>query len=43
MAAFETQGVKPFHTIGLFLYLLKTTGFLMFSGGIEKDQLHRMG
>ena len=27
---------------GLFLYPLKTSGFLMFSGGIEKDQWHEI-
>ena len=34
--------INLFHDIGLFLYTLKTTVvfilFLMFSGGIERDQ-----
>ena len=28
---------NPFHDIGPFLYPLETSGFLMFSGGIERD------
>ena len=35
-----------FHAIDLFLYPRKhqkTRGFLMFSGGIERDQWHGMG
>ena len=38
--------IKPFHTTGLFLYAWehqKIKGFLMFSGGIERDQRHEMG
>ena len=31
----------PFHTTGLFLYPLKT-GFLMFSGGIKREDYHEM-
>ena len=41
-----TKWVNPFHAAGLFLYPLKTSGnfgFLMFSRGIEKDQLYEMG
>ena len=34
--------INLFHFIGFFLYLLKSTGFLMFSGGIERDQCHEM-
>ena len=36
----------PFHATNLFRYPLKTLenkGFLMFSGGIERDQWHEMG
>ena len=32
--------INPFHAFGLFLYPLKTRGFLMFSGGIERDQCY---
>ena len=41
-------GMNPFHTIDLFLYFVKlkkksdTCGFLMFSGGIERDQSYEM-
>ena len=35
--------VNTFHTTGLFLYPLKTYGFLMFSGVIERDHWHEMG
>ena len=42
---FRTHSVNLFHTTGLFIYPLKTPGFLittsiflMFSGGIERDQ-----
>ena len=38
--------VNPFNATGLFQYPLKTSqtrGFLMFSGGIERDQWHEMG
>lgn len=28
---------NPFDTAGLFLYQLKISGFVMFSGGIERD------
>ena len=39
--------VNPFLAIGFFLYphenIRKTTGFLMFSGGIEKDQWNELG
>ena len=31
---------NPYHTIGLFLYPLKTKSFRMFSGGVERDQWH---
>ena len=40
------QHINPFHASGLFLYPQKTSeswGFLMFSGGTEKDQWHEMG
>ena len=37
-----SQDLNPFHASGLFLYPLKTRGFLMFSGGIERDQWHEM-
>ena len=33
---------NPFHATCLFLYLLKTSGFLMFSGGVEREQWHKM-
>ena len=33
--------VNLFYTTGLFLYPLKTSGFL-FSGGVERDQWHEM-
>ena len=33
---------NPFHVTSLFLYLLKTSGFLMFSRGIERAQWHEM-
>ena len=32
--------INPFHATGLFLYPLKTRGFLTFSGGIERDQCY---
>ena len=38
--------VIPFHDTGLFLYFLKCiskTGFLIFSGGMVRDQCHVMG
>ena len=38
--------INQFHAIGLFLYPLKTSGnpgILMFAGGIERDQRHKMG
>ena len=31
------------HATGLFLYPLKTSGFLMLSRGIKRDQWHEMG
>ena len=34
---------NPFHATGFFLYPLKTSGFLMFSGGKERNQWHEMG
>ena len=34
---------SPFDATDLFRYLLKTSGFLMFSGGIERDQWHELG
>ena len=40
------QNLNPFHATDLFRYPLKTSenkGFLMFSGGIERDQWHEMG
>ena len=39
-------GIKPFNITDLCLYPTKTAkkpGFLMFSGGIERDQWHGMG
>ena len=33
--------INPFHAMVSF-YTQKTKGFLMFSGGIEKDQWHEM-
>ena len=39
-------GNNSIHTTGLLLYLQKnekTSGFLMFSGRLEKDQWHEMG
>ena len=38
----ELKLINPFHASGLFWYPL-TRGFLMFSGGIERDQWHEMG
>ena len=47
-----TPESDPFHATDLLLYPLKmwensllsvTSGFLMFSGGIENDQWHEMG
>ena len=38
--------INPFHATGLFLYPLETSEtfyFLMFSGGIERDQWHKNG
>ena len=37
--------LNPVHTTGLFLYPLKTENlwFLVFLGGIERDQWHEMG
>ena len=35
------MSVIPFHVTDLFLYLLKTSGFL-FSGSLEKNQWHKM-
>ena len=44
--------LNPFNSTALFLYPLKTTGFLLefhatdflvFSGGIGRDQWHKMG
>ena len=35
--------VIPLHATGLFLYPPKTYGFVMLSGGIERDQWHEMG
>ena len=42
---FSGEWINPFHTTGLFLYLLKRSesGFLMFSGGIERDEWHEIG
>ena len=37
---------NPFYATGLFLYPLKTSknpGFVMFSGGIERNKRHEMG
>ena len=34
--------VNQFHVTGLFLYPMET-GFLMFSGGIERDQWREIG
>ena len=34
--------VNQFHVTGLFLYSMET-GFLMFSGGIERDQWREIG
>ena len=33
--------INPIYATGLFLYPLKIWGFLMFSGGIKRDQRHR--
>ena len=35
--------INPFHATGLFLYPLKTRGFLKFSGGTERDRWHELG
>ena len=35
--------VNLFNATSLFLYPLKTRGFLIFSGGIERDQWYEMG
>ena len=38
--------INSFYATGLFLYFLRTSGtsgYLMFSGDIEKDQWHEMG
>ena len=35
----DCKCIKPFHSTVSF----HTSGFLMFSGGIEKDQQHEMG
>ena len=35
--------MNPFHATDLFLYPLKTSENLWFSGGIERDQLREMG
>ena len=38
--------LNPFHVTVLFLYPLKipkTSGFQMFSGGIERDRWHELG
>ena len=35
--------LDPFHVTGLFLHPLKTKGFLMFPGGVERGQWHEMG
>ena len=43
---FSKTAFKPFHATGLFLYPLKhqkTSCFLMFSGGIERNQWHELG
>ena len=41
------ESINPFHATGLFLYPLKTSEkqkfLLMFSGGIERVQLHDRG
>ena len=34
--------VNAFHATGLFSIPLETSGFLMLSGGIERDQWHEM-
>ena len=42
----ETLVLNPFHATGLFTLpenIRQNRGFLMFSGGIEKDQWHEMG
>ena len=37
----KVDGLTHFmHAAGFFLYPLKTYGFLMFSGGVERDQRH---
>ena len=35
--------IKPFHVTGFFLYPLKRSENLWFSGGIERNQCHEMG
>ena len=37
------QHISPFHATSLFLYPPETRGFLMFSGGMERDQWHEIG
>ena len=42
----EAGMFNPFHATDLFRYPLETSenqNFLMFSGGIERDQWHEMG
>ena len=41
--AFFANIFNPFHVTSLVWYPLKTSGFLMFSEGIERDQWHEMG
>ena len=41
----KIEAIHPFHATELFRYPLETKkpkGFLMFSGGIERDQWHEM-
>ena len=40
---FNNIRLYQFHATGLFLHLLKTSQNLEFSGGLEKDQWHKMG
>ena len=38
MSTKRSHILNPFHATGLFLYALKTRGFLIFSRSIEKDR-----
>ena len=46
MRVFPAMIINTFHATSLFLYSLKileNQSFLMFSGGIDTDQWHKMG